>query len=81
MPPPPQFLVAEKDTETLAHFQLLSPRVDLSLVAPLLPTLPDASGCYLWLMRTGQKRYKIYVGSAGSVRKRVKDYGRAFQMH
>jgi hypothetical protein len=80
MPPPPQFLVAESDTEMLAHFQLLSPRVDLSLVATLLPALPDTSGCYLWLMRIGQERYKIYVGRTRSVRKRLKDYGLAFQM-
>jgi hypothetical protein len=32
-------------------------------------------------MRIGQERYKIYVGRARSVRKRVKDYGLPFQVH
>lgn len=81
IPLPPRFLVTPNDAETLADFQLLSPRVDLSSVALLLPTLPDTSGCYLWLMRAGRERYKIYVGRARSVRKRVKDYSLAFQIH
>ena len=79
--PPRQFLVTANDAQTLESFRILSWRVDLSSVALLLPTLPDTSGCYLWLMRIGRELCKIYVGRARSVRKRLKDYSRAFQFH
>ncbi len=79
---PSDFVLTATDNTALASgFTRLAQNVDLCAVESLLPLLPADSGCYLWLLCHECRQYKVYLGRAGSIRKRVKDYGLDFQLH
>lgn len=65
------------------EFKLLLSDVDLENldreeIAKLLPKKP---GCYFWVLNIDDARYRIYVGSTSSVRRRITDYSNEFQIH
>lgn len=77
-------LVSESAASVLqAEFVLLLEDCKLSLgrSSPGLSSLPDKSGCYLWVVRYGAAKYCIYAGRTNSVRRRAGDYSAPFQMH
>ncbi len=48
---------------------------------PKLKDLGDIPGVYLWVMKYAGKEYKIYVGKARSLSRRLEDYTNSFQVH
>jgi len=56
--------------------------VDISCISKeTILELDDFSGCYFWTMLADKKEYKIYIGRTRSIRNRVKDYSKGFQLH
>jgi hypothetical protein len=46
-----------------------------------LKALSDKPGVYLWIMRCSHGEFKIYVGKAKSLPRRLEDYANKFQVH
>jgi hypothetical protein len=48
---------------------------------PKLKDLGETPGVYLWVMRSADEEFKIYVGKARSLSRRLEDYTNRFQVH
>lgn len=66
-----------------ADFSLLCKSVELSELTrkEVSESIPDTSGCYIWLMEIESRLHKIYLGRTRSIRRRLSEYAAGFQIH
>ena len=76
-------LESTEGREFQSIFQFAFALTDLQSKTTIESTLklPASSGCYFWLMGYDSRRFKIYIGKARSIRKRITDYAKGFQPH
>lgn len=77
-------LTDDEATMFLVEFSLIMSDINLKIVDlndPAIKALAKKNGVYFWMMRLGDRAYKIYAGKTNSLPRRLRDYKNEFQVH
>lgn len=80
-----KFEISRAQADSLRNdFTLLMPETDLSRcsrVDRIIAEYKQVPGIYFWVMRRGERQYRIYIGRTNSMSYRMQNYVSEFQPH
>ena len=77
-------LSSQQESELCSNFELILPDTDLTkcdLVTEIIANYKKISGIYFWVMRSGNRQFRIYIGKTNSMSYRMQNYVSEFQPH